>query len=254
MYKKSYSDRAVIYARVSVAHDNKKDMTIENQIMISEKYIENNHFIHLGTYTDKGYSGRNFNRPEWNKLTSDALKGKFDILIVKDLSRIGRNYIETGEFIEKFFLSHNIRVISVSEGYDSFSITGDSLSFGLKNVINEWYARESGRKVSAVKQYKKSQGEYVGSVAPYGYKTDYLDGKRIVVNDDSICIVNTIKKMKEEGYTSSEIASWLSKNHINTPSEYRKTGKIYCQDYGVYKKWDSGSVRRLWNKCDSSAK
>ena len=252
MCRESDSGKAAVYARVSVSHDDKKDMTIDNQIMIAKRYIENHGLTTSYIYSDKGYSGRNFDRPGWKKLIRDASEGNFKNLVVKDLSRIGRNYIETGEYIEKIFMSMNIRVISVAEEYDSFSTTGDSLLFGLKNVINEWYARETGRKVSAVKQYKKSRGEFIGSTAPYGYKIILSEGKRIIVKDDSIFIVDLIKEMRKQGHTSAEIAVWLSVNHVNTPSEYNKTGEIYCTRHTAYKKWDSGTVRRLWNNSDTS--
>ena len=244
MCRESGLDRAVIYARVSVSHKDNKDMTIDNQISIAKDYIEKNGLVLTKVFTDKGYSGRNFNRPGWKGLIKAAYEKDFKCIVVKDLSRIGRNYIETGEYIENCFMKQGIRVIAVSDMYDSFSSAGDSLSFGIKNVINEWYARESGRKVSAVKQYKKENGEFVGSIAPYGYKISVVDGKRVLVKNITMYIVDMMIYMKNNGHTSVEIADFLSKCYVNTPSEYNRTGKIYCNDRSMYKKWDSGSVRK----------
>lgn len=237
-------ERAGIYARVSVKHYNNKDLTIENQVLAAKRYIEENKMEYAGVYFDKGFSGMDFNRPAWHKLIKDISGHKLDAVIVKDFSRIGRNYIITGEYIEKIFPAHGIRLVAVTEGYDSKYST-INFTAGLKNIINEWYAKESGRKVSIAKQYQKAKGGYTGGIAPYGYCIKTENGLRMLKEDASMEILKKIKELKAKGFNSSEIARWLNSQHINRPSVYNATKEIYCTTDN-YLMWDSGSVRRLW--------
>ncbi len=237
--------RAGIYARVSARHFNNKDLTIENQILIAKSYIKTNYMKCVQIYEDMGFSGLDFKRPAFEKLIADIKKQKLDAVVVKDFSRLGRNYIEVGEYIEKIFPMYGIRFIAIADGYDSSNREEDNFLTGLKNIVNEWYARESGRKVSVVKQQQKARGGYTGGVAPYGYYIVVRDGIRVLEEADSMEILKKIRELKMKGYTSVETAEWLSYHKINTPSVYNSTGKIYSTGTN-YKKWDAGSVRRLW--------
>ncbi|MCX4326033.1 MAG: recombinase family protein [Lachnospiraceae bacterium] len=239
-------ERAGIYARVSVKHYNSKDYTIENQILAAIRYISGNGMECAGIYSDKGFSGMDFNRPGWKRLVKDISAHRLDVVVVKDFSRIGRNYILAGEYIEKIFPEHGIRLVAVSEGYDSgSSYNGAGFAAGLKNIINEWYARESGRKVSIVKQYQKKKGGYTGGAAPYGYCIKTENGLRFLKEDASMEVLKKIRELKGQGYTSTETAEWLNRQRINRPSVYNVTREIYCTGSN-YLKWDAGSVRRLW--------
>lgn len=238
-----------IYARVSVEHGNKKDNTIENQILSAKQFIKGHaEMMHkeVRIYKDIGYTGQSFDRPDWRRLVKDAQKGDIDILVVKDFSRIGRNYIETGEIIEKSFPLCGVRVISVSDGYDSSICDTDLFSVGMKNIINDWYAKENGRKVSFVKRQKRENGEYVGGIAPYGYRVEMSDGKRVLVPDKSMEIVKIMRKKKQNGMTSKMLVNWLAENRVNKPSVYRKTGRLYAGDDEDYEMWDCSCVRRVW--------
>ncbi len=237
-------ERAGIYARVSAKHLNRKDLTIENQVLVTRRYIDENKMALEGVYSDKGFSGMDFERPAWKRLVKDIECHKIDTLVVKDFSRIGRNYIITGEYIEKFFPQHCIRLVAVAEGYDSMDGIG-GFNTGLKNIINEWYARESGRKVSIAKQYQKANGGYTGGTAPYGYCLVKGNGLRMLKEDASMEILKKIKQMHCQGCTSRETADWLNSQKINRPSVYNMTREIYCVN-GSYQEWDAGSVRRLW--------
>ncbi len=178
-------------------------------------------------YSDRGFSGMDFERPAWKRLVKDIKCHKLDTVVVKDFSRIGRNYIQTGEYIEKFFPKHGIRLVAVAEGYDSRD------------------ARESGRKVSIAKQYQKANGGYTGGTAPYGYCLAAENGLRMLKEDASMEIIKKIKEMHQQGFTSRETAEWLNSQKINRPSVYNKTREFYCTS-GSYLEWDAGSVRRLW--------
>lgn len=237
-------ERAGIYARVSVKHYNRKDLTIENQVLAAKRYIDMNKMALEGVYSDKGFSGMDFERPAWKRLVKDIECHKLDTVVVKDFSRIGRNYIITGGYIEQFFPGYGIRLVAVAEGYDSRNGTG-GFNTGLKNIINEWYARESGRKVSAAKQYQKSKGGYTGGTAPYGYCLAEENGLRMLKEDASMEIIRKIKEMRRQGFNSRETAEWLNSNKVNRPSVYNKTRELYCTG-GSYLEWDAGSVRRLW--------
>lgn len=237
--------RTGIYARVSVRHFNDKDLTIENQILIAEGFIRENGMQCVQIYKDSGFSGLDFERPAFKKLMDDIKKHKLDAVVVKDFSRLGRNYIETSEYIEKIFPEYGVRFIAVSDGYDSIDGNRDAFMTGIKNIVNEWYARESGRKVSAAKQYQKSKGGYVGSVAPYGCHAIVKDGIRILEKSETMEVIEKIKELRDKGYTSAEIAEWLDCHRINRPSVYNATGEVYCTGTS-FKKWDAGSVRRIW--------
>lgn len=237
--------RAGIYARVSKRHFNNKDLTIENQVLVSMGYIKDKGMECVQIYKDRGFSGLSFERPAFKRLIADIKKRKLDAVVVKDFSRFGRNYIEAGEYIEKFFPEYGIRFVAVAERYDNTYGSGDAFLTGIKNIVNEWYARESGRKVSAVKQYQKSKGGYIGSFAPYGYSVIIKDGIRVLEEAKTMEVVKKIQELKSMGYTSSEIAKWLDSHRVNKPSVYNTTGEIYCTGTN-FKKWDAGSVRRLW--------
>ncbi len=243
---------AGLYARVSVKHENRKDMTIENQMLLMKRYIEKHHISYGDSYKDVGYSGMNFNRPQFQRLMADIRQGIIDTVIVKDFSRLGRNYIETGEYMEHIFPLYGVRLISVSEHYDSEDNSSGIFYTGIKNIMNEWYAKENGRKVAFVKERQRKKGGYTGGVTPYGYKAVIKNGLRILTEDESMNILKEIYRKRECGYHSEEIAVWLNQSGVNTPAVYHKTGELYAKNKNVYKKWDSGSVRRLWNKVSNT--
>ena len=128
-------ERAGIYARVSRKHNNNKDMTIENPNINARRYIEDNSMEFTNVYTDTGYSGMDFERPAWKNLISDIVQYKIDALVVKDFSRIGRNYILAGEYTEKVFPAYGIRFVAVSDGYDSFNNMPGGFSMGLRIIV-----------------------------------------------------------------------------------------------------------------------
>lgn len=238
-----------VYARISVDNGIKKDVSIENQILAANQYIKSQADLtnkKIRIYKDNGKTGQNFDRPGWSRLIYDAEHGKIDILVVKDFSRIGRNYIEAGELLEKKFPLLGVRLISISDGYDSGICEIDLFCVGMKNIINDWYAKEGGRKVSWAKQQRKKDGEFVGGNAPYGYKTCLKDGKRVLVLDESMEIVKLLHSKRKDGMTSKMVVDWLADNRINKPSVYRKTGRLYAGAQEDYEKWDSSGVRRIW--------
>ncbi len=243
--------KAAVYARVSVKHQNRKDLSIEAQNTLCEKYLRQKKDIRepeIEFFSDLGYSGRRFDRPALLRLQEKAKNGEIQCVVVKDLSRLGRDYRRTGELAEKFFPSYGVRLLSVSEGYDSASLCGSSAAAGLYHLLNEWYARDIGRKVSMVKKEKKAAGNYLGSVAPYGYRIVKKEGIRLLEPDESFSILAAIYAMRERGSSSSEIVQWLWMHGVNPPSVYRRCGEI-AQAQGQAPRWEGGTVRRVLARC-----
>ena len=163
-----------LYVRLSVEDNGKESDSIFNQISILEKYVSERPYLEkIDIYVDNGYTGTNFARPEYDRMMNDVKKGLINCVIVKDLSRLGRNYIETGDFIEKICPFFGLRFISVNDDYDTeTSLSGSALSVSLKNIVNDYYAKDISRKVTSALRTKMTRGDYIGNYAPYGYLKD----------------------------------------------------------------------------------
>lgn len=159
------------YVRISNDdHDKKESNSITSQKNLIQSYINSHPDLRLyDFYTDDGYTGTNFNRPSFKKLISDIELRNINCVIVKDLSRFGRDYIETGRYLEEYFVQKNIRFISITDNIDSASGKYD-LIVPVKNIYNEWYAKDTSKKIRTVKKAKGMSGEHIGSHAPYGYR------------------------------------------------------------------------------------
>lgn len=239
-----------IYARISVEHRNRKEESIENQVLLARKWIkkqeqQRNPLKEYKVYEDSGYSGTNFSRPALKELLQDARNGKIQCILCKDSSRLGRDYLQTGELIEKILPAWGIRLVCISDRYDSSLGMPGSLEGNLRNLMNEWYAKDIGRKVHLVKQQKKKEGNYLGSVAPYGYEIIWKNGKRALQEEPgSIRIVHQICQWHQQGKTIEEISHLLQIRGILTPTEYRKQGKIQEKE-SMVKKWDRTTLHRI---------
>ena len=177
---------AGIYARLSVDNHDGKEISIETQIEMAKEYLKSHTEITLyDCYSDLGATGTNFQRSDFERLMQDVRDGLINCIIVKDFSRFGRNYIETGNFVEKIFPFLGVRFIAITDQYDSIKQAdcNEALSMHLKNIANELYARDIAEKVTASKQAKMKQGEYLGSIPPYGFQIEKIDGKRTLVSE-----------------------------------------------------------------------
>lgn len=237
--------KAAIYARVSVKHQSRKDLSIEAQIAICREYLKQKKNVYEVTiFSDLGYSGRDLERPALVQMKEQIERHQICCVIVKDLSRLGRDYRKVGELAEKFFPLHGVQLLSVSEGYDSTSPAGNVLAIGLYHLLNEWYAKDIGRKVSLVKEEKKQAGNYLGSVAPYGYKIVKRDGIRTLEPDETHQILLAIYAQHKAGKSSEEIVQWLWQKNINPPAVYQSSGEIISKGKQALR-WQSGTVRNL---------
>lgn len=217
-----------IYARLSVEDSGKKDNgdSIENQVNLVKQYIEERPYLCLyGVFSDNGETGINFDRPQFVAMMNEVKAGRIDCIIVKDLSRFGRNYIETGNFLEKVFPFLGVRFISVNDGYDTNNPdnNSDSLAIALKSLINDVYAKDISRKATAALEVKQRNGEFIGTWAAYGYVKMPEDKHKIIIDNEVADVVRDIFNWKLQGMGNAAIARKLNDMGIPSPNMYRYT-------------------------------
>ena len=252
--QKSRQYKAGIYARLSADIDEKKNESVEVQIEIARKFIEEWNGQHTDKievsdcYIDLGKTGTNFNRDAFQRLMQDVRMGDINCVIVKDLSRFGRNYLEAGNYIEKIFPFLGVRFIAVADGFDTGADGNETKQMvsEIKNLVNDMYAKDFSVKAKASLAQRRKEGSYVGGPAPYGYQAVW-EGKvrRLIPDENTAEIVRYIYKkfIETESYTA--VTDDLNIRKINPPAVYHKTGEVYCLPDAVYKGWDKGSVERI---------
>nr|WP_304579430.1 recombinase family protein [uncultured Acetatifactor sp.] len=201
-------------------------------------------------YADDNYSGSNFERPEFKRMISDIEAGRVNCVIVKDLSRFGRDYIETGRYLDQVFPALGVRFIALTDRYDSFSADAGERNIVLpvKNFINDSYCRDISTKVKSQLAVKRRKGECLAAFAVYGYRKSAEDRNTLLVDDYAAEIVRRIFAWKIEGMAVSAIAEKLNDLHILSPKEYKKSlGLNYRGGFtrGSGSKWSSPSIRRI---------
>ena len=239
-----------LYIRLSVEDNNKRGNSIETQKLVLEKFLLGKPELRLyDIYIDNGATGTNFNRDGFQRMLSDIESGKVGCVIVKDLSRLGRNAIDTGYYIERYFPSHNVRFISVTDQFDSEN--PDNLHGGiilpLKNMINEAYALDIGRKIKAQARQDMKEGKYVGARAPFGYMKDPDDHHHLIVDPVAAEVVKNIFDWFLQGMSILGIAKRLNHMGIPNPSAYkRQCGLNYKHPAGqLDSAWPDSSVKRV---------
>ncbi|MCM1212483.1 MAG: recombinase family protein [Blautia sp.] len=238
-----------VYARLSVDMDEKKRESIETQVEIAKAFISRQKDMELyDCYTDMGKSGTNFRREGFGRMMGDVRARKINCIVVKDLSRFGRNHIETGNYMEKVFPFMGVRFIAVTDGYDSLACSGQGDAWGvnLKNLVNEMYAKDIAVKVKSGKRIKWEQGSYTGGIPPYGYRAEWIDGKkRLFTEEVTSDIVRKIYDLFLSGQNRKEIAVWLYENKIVRPAVYHQTGQIYSRDREGLEEWSRGTIKLI---------
>ena len=217
----------VLYARLSQEDDREGESnSIQNQRMILEKYAVDNGFENTLFLSDDGYSGTNFNRPAWKELMKLAENDEVGTIIVKDMSRLGRDYLQVGQYTEMIFPGYGIRFIAINNNVDS--LYGDNDFTPFVNLFNDFYAKDTSRKIRAVVKAKAERGERVGTRAPYGYQKDENNPKRLVPDADTAPIVQHIFSLCAGGKGPSQIAKQLAEEQAYTPGYYyyHKTGVL----------------------------
>ena len=212
-----------IYVRLSVENSGKDDDgdSIENQIAICKSYVEERPYLKLhGIFQDNGAKGTNFDRPEFNRLMDLLRAGKINCIVVKDLSRFGRYYIETGNFLEKIFPFLGVRFIAITDNFDSFNTDGteESLMIPLKNMINELYAKDISRKIITSFRARQERGEFLPAFVPYGYIKSKTEAYQLEIDEEVADNVRLIFRLKAEGLTHGEICRQLNEMGATTPA------------------------------------
>lgn len=209
----------ILYGRLSQEDDrNGESNSIQNQRLILTKYAEEKGFENIHFLYDDGFSGTNFNRPSWNEIMTLIEGGQVEALIVKDMSRLGRDYLQTGFLMEHTFPNHNVRFIAVNDAVDT--LYGDNDFAPFRNLFNDIYAKDCSKKIRSVKRAQAERGERVATRAPYGYKKDENDPKKIVPDPEAAEVVKRIFKLCSEGRGPSQIARHLTEEQIVNPSNY----------------------------------
>jgi DNA invertase Pin-like site-specific DNA recombinase len=222
-----------LYVRLSVMDSGKKDgESILNQQEMLDQYVAAHPELTLKrVFVDNGESGVDFVRPAWSDMMSEVKSGRINCVIVKDLSRVGRSYLEVGEYLEKIFPLLGVRLIAVNDRYDSLTLTnGDRLVSNLKNLVNDIYAKDISRKSAAALRTKQKQGLFVGAFVVYGYSKAPQNRNRIIINPETAPNVRRIFEWKAGGMGNAAICRELEKTGVPSPSKYLKengTGKNY---------------------------
>lgn len=212
-----------LYCRLSQEDENEGDSnSIENQKAMLTKYAIENGFRNIEVFVDDGYSGVFFDRPAFQKILNLIEENKVDTLITKDLSRLGRNYISVGNCIEMEFPHRDVRYIAVNDNYDSQDMNSSSNELApFKNLFNEWFARDTSKKIRAVIKSKAERGERIGSHIPYGYKKDPDRKGHLIINEETAKNVKLIFQLCATGMGPRNIAKVLAEKKIPRPSVYR---------------------------------
>lgn len=211
------------YIRLSREDGDKAESdSIGNQKKLITDYLEDREdFVLYDLYTDDGLTGTNFNRPSFCRMIADIEAGKVNCVVVKDLSRFGRDYIDTGKYLERYFPDHGVRFISITDHIDSMKQAYDML-LPIKNIFNEQYARDISKKVHASLKTKQRAGEFIGAFASYGYRKSSIDKNKLVIDEYAAGVVRKIFGLYLEGHGKIRIAAMLNEAGIVCPSEYKK--------------------------------
>lgn len=236
--------RVGIYIRLSKEDEEKEKYSesesVQNQRAILMQYIKENKLNFVKEYVDDGVSGTSFDRPGFNQMIEDIENYKINMVITKDLSRLGRNYVQSGYYTETYFPEHNVRYIAILDNIDTALDSANNDIAPFKSILNEMYAKDTSKKINSVLQSKRKQGEYLGT-APYGYKKDPENKYHLVVDEEAAKVVKFIFQKYLEGYGTMQIADELSKQKIPVPSDYKK--KRTGRETITYGLWAQSTVR-----------
>lgn len=238
--------KAGLYLRLSDEDNGGKGKdSIQNQLELLLDFaggLEKTEIVE--TYTDNGRTGTDFDRPEWERMMEDIRKRKINCVIVKDLSRFGRNYLEAGDYLEKVFPFLGVRFIAVNDHYDSKGeiFREKELITEFKNLANDYYSRDISKKVMSAFRTKKGQGQFIGNMAPYGY---ILEDNHFIIDETAAAVVRRIFSMKMQGASFAEIAKTLNQANVPSPSRYAGERGVKKYKNCSHILWQSQAVSRI---------
>ena len=246
-YLNNIDFRVGIYIRLSQEDRDKKyesdSESVINQKELLRSYVKNNNFNLVKEYVDDGFSGTDFDRPAFKEMLEDIKNKKINCVIVKDLSRFGRDHVMTGYYTETFFPENNVRFISISESVDTFKeqASNDSSTFII--ACNDYYSKQNSVKIRAVLNQKRLNGKFVGSLPSFGYMRDPKDKGHLIPNPETDWIVKEIFKLRANGVGPTEIANKLNEMKVPTPSGYKKTS--YSSQLIDRDTWNITTVKKI---------
>ena len=239
-------DVTALYARLSKDDDLVGDSnSIVHQKEILAKYAKEHGFSNCEFYVDDGFSGTNFNRPNFQRLMADAEEGKLSTVIVKDMSRFGRDYIMVGYYTEIYFSNLNIRFIAINDNVDSSIQTENDLT-PFKNVFNEWYAKDTSKKIRAVFKAKGNSGKHLTNNPPFGYIKDPNDKEKWIIDEEAAVTVKRIFEMFSNGVRMPEIARKLTQEKVETPTLYNLKHGIKIRRTSEFPEiWSNATIKGI---------
>lgn len=238
--RKTY--KVAIYIRLSKEDEDRgydESESITNQKALLLEYVEKlgSNYELIDVYIDPGYTGTNFNRPDFKRMINDINLGKVNMVITKDLSRLGRDYIETGKYIEKWFPENNIRYVSVTDGIDTFSENnGNNDIAPFKSILNDMYSKDLSKKIKTALHTMQAQGKWVGAKTPLGYIKDPNDKNKLIICEEESKIVKKIFDMAYSGKNIGKIKNYLNDNNVPTAYQLRYNKLTY---------WNSKTIKRM---------
>ena len=242
MNRKNQSSQKItaLYCRLSLEDGRENEsMSISNQKLMLKDYAEKNGMFQYEYYVDDGYTGRNFNRPSFQRMIADIEAGKVGCVITKDLSRLGRNYIEAGSYIEIFFPKHNVRYIAVTDGVDSLTRQEMDIT-PFKNILNDMYSRDISKKVLAGRMTRSRQGKYGGGPTPLGLMRDPDDNGHLILDPETAPVIRKIYDLALDGWGCMRIAKKLMEDRVPIT---RVKGNTEC-DINYYA-WGSARISHI---------
>lgn len=232
-----------------MSSEDREALSLDNQILMVRNYIEAAPDLALcGEFSDNGLTGTNFQRPGFESLMDEVRRGKVNCIVVKDLSRFGRDYVEAGNFLEIIFPQLGVRFISIGDNYDSFDprCKGEGMSVALKNMINSFYAKDISQKIRSAYASKQRKGEYSGNYAPFGYLKSPTEKGKLVVDEEAAAVVRDIFRWRLDGMNPSQIVRRLNDSGFPSPLNYFYQKGLYKgrgNDKHIY--WLSNTVRHI---------
>ena len=241
--------RAGLYLRLSKDDENVgESSSISTQRSILQDFAKEHKIIVIGEYVDDGFSGTNYDRPNFTRMINDIERGIINCVITKDLSRLGRNSAKTTDLLEEYFPMHGVRYIAVNEGYDTLNLTsGTIMTTPFMLLMNEMYARDISNKIRSSFKVKMENGDYIASFAPYGYQKSPENKNRLVIDYQVSHIVQEVFQMAVNGHSPKEIANYLNEKGVVTPAVYRCICRPYLNvdNYTKRKEWTSGMICKM---------
>ncbi len=241
-----------LYCRLSVEDSNNRESnSIQSQKIILSNFVEDLPNAVIGKiYVDDGFSGSNFQRPDFKNMIEAVENGLINCVIVKDYSRFGRDYIDVGYYIEKYFPDKNVRFISVNDNHDSLNTeTQDDLKMPIMNMFNDIQSRETSKKVRSGLKARKQQGKFIGAFAPYGYLKADDDRNKLVIDDTVAHIVRQIFAWRVEGYSTYAINTKLNEMNVPTPTTYKNSIGLNINPVNAKSSkvvlWNETTVRKI---------